>query len=100
MITKINQIQSISGDNLLQNNSKIQDKETGMFESVLRSAIDNVKNTESEAVKAQYLMATGQLDNPALLSIAQTKSAIAVDMLIQLRNRSLDAYSELTRINL
>ncbi len=98
MITQISKIPSISGDKLLQNSEKIN--ETGMFGSVFRSAIENVKETDAKVVEAEYLMATGQLDNPAVLSIAQTKSTIAVDMLIQLRNKALDAYSELTRINL
>lgn len=72
----------------------------GMFASVFQSAIDNVKQTEQDAVKAEYLMATGQLDNPAELMIAQTKSALAVDMMVQLRNKALEAYQEISRINL
>ena len=51
-------------------------------------------------VEAEYLMATGQLDNPAVLTIAETKSTIAVELLVQLRNKALDAYSELNRISL
>ena len=50
------------------------------------SAINNVKQTDADVVQAEYLMATGQLDNPAALTIAQTKSTIAVEMLVQLRN--------------
>ena len=73
---------------------------TGMFESVLRSTIDNVKETEAAAVEAEYLMATGQLDNPATLLIAQTKSNIAVELLVQMRNKAMEAYSEITNINM
>lgn len=102
MITPIQQIAAISGE------SKVQGVQTGtagggnsnMFSSVFQSAIDRVRETEADVVQAEYLMATGQLDNPALLSIAETKSGIAVDILAQLRNRALDAYAELTRINL
>ena len=71
-----------------------------MFGSIFRSAIDNVKETDAEAREAQYLLATGQLDNPAMAMIAGTKSAMAVDFLIQLRNKAQDAYSELTRMSL
>lgn len=101
MITPINQIASIAGG------QQAQGVKTGtagggdsVFASVFRSAIDNVRETERDVAQAEYLMATGQLDNPAVLSIAETKSGIALDVLIQLRNRSLEAYSELTRINL
>ena len=53
-----------------------------------------------EKTQLEYLMATGQLDNPALLTIATTKAELAVDLLVQLRSKVMDAYSELMRINL
>lgn len=74
--------------------------EGSIFGTIFRSAIDNVKETDAEAREAQYLLATGQLDNPAMAMIAGTKSAMAVDFLIQLRNKAQDAYSELTRMSL
>lgn len=74
--------------------------EGSIFGTIFRSAIDNVKETDAEAREAQYLLATGQLDNPAMAMIAGTKNAMAVDFLIQLRNKAQDVYSELTRINL
>lgn len=74
-------------------------EEESIFGAIFRSAIDNVKETDAEAREAQYLLATGQLDNPAMAMIAGTKNAIAVDFLIQLRNKAQDAYSELTRMN-
>lgn len=74
--------------------------EESVFGSIFRSAIDNVKETDAEKVEAQYLLATGQLDNPSALMIAASKNQIAVELLIQLRNKALDVYSELTRISL
>ncbi len=71
-----------------------------VFGAIFRSAIDNVKETDAEYKESQYLLTTGQLDNPAMSMIAASKSAAAVNMLIQLRNKALDAYSELSRINL
>ena len=71
-----------------------------LFGAVFQSAIDNVKQTDMEVREAQYLLSTGQLDNPAATMVAASKSAAAVNLLIQLRNKAQDAYSELTRINL
>lgn len=71
-----------------------------VFGAVFRSAIESVKETDAEYKESQYLLATGQLDNPAAVMIAGSKSVAAVNLLIQLRNRAMDAYSELTRINL
>lgn len=71
-----------------------------VFGSIFRSAIENVRKTDADKTQAQYLLATGQLDNPAVLGIYSTKAELASSMLIQLRNKALDAYSELTRISL
>ena len=51
-------------------------------------------------IRDRYLLATGQLDNPAELTIAQTQAAMSVELLVQLRNKALDAYSELMRISM
>lgn len=70
------------------------------FSDIFQSAIDAVKTTDAEKTQMEYLMATGQLDNPALLTIASTKAQLSVDLLVQLRNKSMEAYNELMRINL
>lgn len=74
--------------------------EKNPFTDIFRSAIGAVKETDTEKTQMEYLMATGQLDNPALLTIATTKAELAVDLLVQLRSKAMDAYSELMRINL
>lgn len=70
------------------------------FTDIFQSAIDAVKETDAEKTQLEYLMATGQLDNPALLTIASTKAELSVDLLVQLRNKAMDAYNELMRISL
>lgn len=67
------------------------------FAQVFQSAIDNVRQTEDEKNKLEYLLATGQLDNPAELTIASTKAATAVELLVQLRTKALESYTELMR---
>ena len=74
--------------------------EQGVFGEIFASAIENVKRTDAEKTEAEYLLSTGQLDNPAALTIASTKNQIAVELLVQLRNKALDAYSEISRISL
>ena len=78
-------------------------EETGLagsaFGQIFKSLIQNVKDTDAEFTQAQYLLATGQLDNPAQLGIAAYKSQIAVELLVQMRNKALDAYNELKNMN-
>lgn len=99
MITPIEKLTPISGTGKVGPGESVQPVR-GLFGTVFQSAIDNVKQTDMEVREAQYLLSTGQLDNPAALTIAAEKESIALDLLIQLRNKALDAYSELTRINL
>ncbi len=99
-ITQIDKLQSItrlnSAETTAQHNSAVP---AGTFGSIFQSAIDYVKETDSAKNEAEYLLATGQLDNPAELTIAATKAQIAVELMVQLRNRALDAYNELKNIS-
>ena len=101
MITPIEQLRSISGEaHGLPSLERTYLGEQSIFGAIFQSAIRNVKETNADAVEAQYLLATGQLDNPAMAMIAASKSQSAVSLLIQLRNKAQDAYSELMRISM
>ena len=70
------------------------------FADVFASAVENVRETDAAKNEAEYLLATGQLDNPAELTIASTRAAMSVELLVQLRNKALEAYNELMRISM
>ena len=53
-----------------------------------------------QQVKLEYQLATGQIDNPALVTTAITKATTAVELLMQMRNHAVEAYNELMRISL
>ena len=72
---------------------------SAVFADVFRTAIDNVRQTDDEKTKMQYLLSTGQLDNPAALQVSQLKADAATSLLVQLRDKVLNAYSELSRIS-
>ena len=71
-----------------------------LFGDIFRSLVDNVKETDAAKNEAYYALATGQLDNPAVASVAATQAELSVSLLVQMRNKALDAYSELMRISL
>ena len=79
--------------------SSAEGAEESAFASIFNSLIQNVKDTDAEFTQAQYLLATGQLDNPAQVGLAAYKSELAVSMLIQMRNKALDAYNELKNMS-
>lgn len=75
-------------------------EEGGVFADVFRGAIQNVKDTDAEKTEAHYLLSTGQLDNPAVATIASSKNQVAVELLVQLRNKAQESYSGLMSINI
>ena len=71
-----------------------------VFSDILNEALANVKQTDAEKNEAEYLLATGQLDNPATRSIASAKALLSVQMMAELRNRALEAYNEIMRMGM
>lgn len=73
---------------------------SSLFAAVFQSAIDNVRETDAKKVDLEYKLATGQLDNPAELTLAASNASNAALLLMELRNKALDVYNELMRISL
>ena len=71
-----------------------------LFKDVFRSSIDNVKTSQLDVENKQYLLATGQLSDAHSLPIAEAKAQISLDLLVSLRNKALEGYNELMKINL
>ena len=73
---------------------------SSLFATVFQSAIDNVRQTNAEQVDLEYKLSTGQLDNPAELTLASAKATNSALLLMTLRDRAMDVYNELMRISL
>lgn len=70
-----------------------------VFGDVFKSAIAQVKETQLDVENKQYLLATGQLDDMHTLPIAEAKAALSIEMLVTLRNKALESYSEIMKIS-
>lgn len=68
------------------------------FKSMFEDAVNNVKEADVLVNNAVTQAASGEADDLHNLSIASTKMSLAVDLFIQLRNKSLDAYNEIMRM--
>lgn len=77
-----------------------QDPAHSLFASVFQSAIQNVRDTNAQQVELEYQLATGQIDNPALVTTAASKASTAALLLMEMRNKAVDTYNELMRISL
>ena len=66
-LTPLTQIAPLSAQKPSNDVEKTVLSEAGesIFGSIFKNAIQNVKDTDAEFSQAQYLLSTGQLDNPA-----------------------------------
>ena len=63
------------------------------------SLFGEIFQTEDTIAKQEYLLSTGQMDNPAQLMLDLYKGQVSMSVLVQLREKALNAYSELSRMS-
>jgi flagellar hook-basal body complex protein FliE len=68
------------------------------FKSIFDTAIENYKNAEAEVNKDIYKLSIGETDDLHNLMINVEKAQISLDLVIQLRNKALEAYNEIMRM--
>lgn len=84
----------------IKNTSSVIEEGTSLFKDVFADAVQNVKDTQKNLEDKQYLLATGQIDDAHTIPIALSEAQLSVDLLVQLRNKAVEAYNELMRISL
>lgn len=94
-IQKINSITDLNDLNKISNTGTTN---SVPFQTMFQDAIQNVKATDSNLTQELNKLATGQTDDLHNLTIASTKATLSVQMLVQLRNKALDAYNEIMRM--
>lgn len=77
----------------------VANTDASLFKNVFKNALDQVRETQADVEHKQYLLSTGQLDDAHTLPIAEAKASLSVDVLITLRNKTLEAYNELIKMN-
>jgi flagellar hook-basal body complex protein FliE len=70
------------------------------FAKVIQSTIDNVVTAESQGDKAIEALQSGQAKNLHEVMISVEKADISLKMLVQFRNKALQAYEEVMRMQI
>jgi flagellar hook-basal body complex protein FliE len=68
------------------------------FSDTLRDAIGSVNALHKASDKATQELATGKTDNVADVMIASEKADIALRLMVQVRNKIIDAYQEVMKM--
>jgi flagellar hook-basal body complex protein FliE len=73
---------------------------SGDFATVLASAADRLQGAQSKADALAVQAATGDLRDVHDYSIASTEAGLMTDMTVTLRNKAVEAFSEIMRMPL
>ncbi|RKD27792.1 flagellar hook-basal body complex protein FliE [Caminicella sporogenes DSM 14501] len=93
-----NYYNDIKISNLLQKDNK--DKDNIDFKKILFDSINKINTYEEEAEEMGLKLASGEIDNIHDVMIAGQKAEIALQFAIEVKNKIMDAYKEIMRIQL
>lgn len=68
------------------------------FADTLKDAVGSVNEMQKASDKAMQNLATGKTDNVADVMIAAEKADIALKVMVQVRNKIIDAYQEVMKM--
>jgi flagellar hook-basal body complex protein FliE len=73
---------------------------TGNFKDIFENVVQEVKDTREKDILNNTQMAAGQIDNIDKIMIDMEKADIALQFTLQVRNKVLDAYQEIMRMQI
>ena len=85
-------------DNNFSNiNLKPQKKAEGNFSDILKKELENTNSALEKAEKIEADIATGQVKDLAKASITIQKAEMQMKMMLEVRNKAINAYKELLK---
>jgi flagellar hook-basal body complex protein FliE len=79
--------------------SQVQREDVG-FAQTLAKAVGAVNRQELEAQQAGLLLASGEITDVHTVMIAAEKAELALDLTLAVRNKVLEAYQEIMRMQI
>lgn len=70
------------------------------FSTLLQDALNNLENTQMEADQATAALVTGQTDDFHTPVIAMEKASLTLGLAVTVRNKVLNAYQEIMRMQI
>ncbi|SFC40107.1 flagellar hook-basal body complex protein FliE [Alkalibacterium subtropicum] len=82
-------------DQVAQTTSRVTDKQADSFTDLLNQSINNLDSKQSESTQAIQSLVDGTADDLHTVMIKTTEAQLSLEVAVQLRNRSLEAFNEL-----
>ena len=99
---EINNISQLNSMKLNSINSISEEKSenTVSFATFLNESLEKVSSLEKESQDYTLKLATGELENIHEAMIAAEKADVALQLTMKIRNKILDAYNEIMRMQI
>ncbi len=97
---KIDGLSGTSTANLLKQKSKIDTLGADAFANQLKTAMNEVNTLQEKSEMAVGDMATGQVKDLHQAALAIGKAETSMKLMLEIRNKALNAYKELGRTQL
>lgn len=98
------EIKTIGVENLLtnwdQDIQKPNNRDNNQFSKILDNALDDVNRLQLESDEYRNLLITGEIDNLHDVTIAQEKANISLQLTLSIRNKVVEAYREIMRMQI
>ena len=99
-MANINGISGASTAELLKQKSKVEHSGGEAFAQQLKSALNEVNEYQEGGEKAMADLATGQVKDLHQAALAIGKAETSMKLMLEIRNKALNAYKELGRTQL
>jgi len=96
-----NNIGQIYSNDLVQNKANSTSSSSGVnFADMLKKELDNTNEVMQEGQQANIEIATGTVKDLAKANIAIEKADLKMQMMLEVRNKAINAYKELSKIQM
>lgn len=91
---KLTPVQTSAQMNIAESH-EIEEKGFGQY---LAEALNNVNDLQKKGAQANLRLAAGKVNDISEVMIATEKASIALQLTMQVRNKAIDAYQEIMRM--
>ena len=96
-INKINNFLNFNDENYKK---PLEIKNKDNFGGFLKNAVNEVNNMQIDSGNYKKMLAVGEVDNLHDLSIASEKANVSLQVIMSVRNKIVEAYKEILRIQI
>jgi len=88
------------GQNLTEQTKQVDQQQGTGFGEFLSKAIDEVNNLQQQSAEMKTKLVTGEIEDIHQVMIAAEKANLAFQLTVQIRNKVVEAYQEIMRMQI